>query len=155
MDAKVAESGLIATRESWLARARSDGRAFRWATWLSAAALVLVAGVSFLLLTRDAEPGSLLTPPQIALLLVANLIPSIALMVLLSRKFARRRAEDRQIGTGQLHTRLVALFSIIAAVPTVIVAIFASLLFQAGVAFWFSDRAAGRRENSTGAHPQC
>jgi ABC-type phosphate transport system permease subunit len=58
-------------------------------------------------------------------------------MVLLSRKIAERRAVARAIGTGQLHTRLVALFSVIAAVPTVIVAIFASLLLQSGLEFWF------------------
>ena len=90
----------------------------------------------------------MLSPPQIALLLIANLIPSIALMVLLSRRIARARAVARAIGTGQLHTRLVALFSVIAAVPTVIVAIFASLLLQSGLEFWFSDRARGMLENT-------
>jgi two-component system nitrogen regulation sensor histidine kinase NtrY len=42
----------------------------------------------------------------------------------------------------------VALFSVIAAVPTVIVAIFASLLLQSGLEFWFSDRARGMLENT-------
>jgi two-component system nitrogen regulation sensor histidine kinase NtrY len=37
--------------------------------------------------------------------------------------------------------RLVALFSAIAALPTLLVVIFASLLFQYGVQFWLSDRA--------------
>ena len=36
----------------------------------------------------------------------------------------------------------------IAAVPTVIVAIFASLLLQSGLEFWFSDRARGMLENT-------
>ena len=36
----------------------------------------------------------------------------------------------------------------IAAVPTVLVAIFASLLFQSGLEFWFSDRARGMLENT-------
>ncbi|HET9335005.1 MAG TPA: ATP-binding protein, partial [Sphingomicrobium sp.] len=74
--------------------------------------------------------------------------PAIALMVLLSRRIARARAAARAIGTGQLHIRLVALFSVIAAVPTVIVAIFASLLLQSGLEFWFSDRARGMLENT-------
>jgi two-component system nitrogen regulation sensor histidine kinase NtrY len=69
-------------------------------------------------------------------------------MVLLSRRIARARAVARMVGTGQLHTRLVALFSVIAAVPTVIVAIFASLLLQSGLEFWFSDRARGMLENT-------
>ncbi|MBA2772350.1 MAG: HAMP domain-containing protein, partial [Sphingomonas sp.] len=39
-------------------------------------------------------------------------------------------------------------FSVIAAVPTVLVAIFASLLFQSGLEFWFSDRARNMLENT-------
>ncbi|WP_084607639.1 sensor histidine kinase NtrY-like [Sphingomonas jaspsi] len=148
MDAQPADSNLLTPARSWLSRKRDSGQLYSWATWISGAVLVLIVAISFSLLGRDAEPGSLLTPTQIAFLLVANLIPSIALMVLLSRKFALRRASARGVGTGQLHTRLVALFSIIAAVPTVIVAIFASLLFQAGLEFWFSDRARGMLENT-------
>jgi two-component system nitrogen regulation sensor histidine kinase NtrY len=37
---------------------------------------------------------------------------------------------------------------VIAAVPTVLVAIFASLLFQSGLEFWFSDRARNMLENT-------
>ncbi len=59
-----------------------------------------------------------------------------------------RRAERGGLGSGRLHTRLVGLFSVIAAVPTVLVAIFASLLFQSGLEFWFSDRARGMLENT-------
>jgi two-component system nitrogen regulation sensor histidine kinase NtrY len=43
----------------------------------------------------------------------------------------------------------VFLFSLIAAVPTLLVVIFASWLFQSGVEFWFSDNSrglAGKRE---------
>ncbi|MFL6769900.1 MAG: ATP-binding protein [Sphingomicrobium sp.] len=121
---------------------------YDWATIGSAVLLIGTLVLSYTMLSREAEPGSMLSPPQIALLLIANLIPAIALMVLLSRKIARSRAVARAIGTGQLHTRLVALFSVIAAVPTVIVAIFASLLLQSGLEFWFSDRARGMLENT-------
>jgi two-component system nitrogen regulation sensor histidine kinase NtrY len=40
------------------------------------------------------------------------------------------------------------LFSILAVVPTVLVAIFASLLFQSGLEFWFSNRARTMLENT-------
>ena len=90
----------------------------------------------------------MLSPTLIATLLIANLIPAIALMVLLSRRVAMARAEKGGLGTGRLHTKLVALFSVIAAVPTVLVAIFASLLFQSGLEFWFSDRARNMLENT-------
>ena len=149
MDAQVVDSELSeAPRNNWFAREKASGRIYQWATIGSAVALVATLAFSFIVLSREAAPGSMLSPPAIALLLIANLIPSIALMVLLSRRIARARATSRGIGTGQLHTRLVALFSVIAAVPTVIVAIFASLLLQSGLEFWFSDRAKGMLENT-------
>ena len=119
-----------------------------YATLGVAAVLIATAGFSVWVLIGSAEPGSLLSPPLIALLLVANLIPAIALMVLYSRRVARKRAEREGLGSGKLHARLVTLFSILAAVPTVLVAIFASLLLQSGLEFWFSDRARGMMENT-------
>ena len=151
MDAQSAESDLQLTREGWLgwlARERASGRFYRWAT---VGTVVLLAGIliaSFGVISRSGEPGSLLSPPLIALLLIAILIPAIGLMVLLSRRLAMARAEQGGLAGGKLHTRLVALFSVIAAVPTVLVAIFASLLFQSGLEFWFSDKARGMIENT-------
>ena len=134
--------------EAWLQRERESGRFYtRLALGIGAFQIAMVA-LSFVLLRRDAAPGTLLSPPLIALLLIANLIPAIALMVLYSRRLALRRAEEGGLGSGRLHTRLVALFSVIAAVPTVIVAIFASFLIQSGLEFWFSDRSRGMLENS-------
>ncbi|MGI8706152.1 MAG: sensor histidine kinase [Sphingomicrobium sp.] len=149
MDAPAAESDFTASRMTrWLERERVSGRLYRYAVIATALLLLVIAGLSFWLLRQPGAPGSLLSPPMIALLLVANLIPAIALMVLLSRRFAMTRAAEGGSGTGRLHTRLVALFSVIAAVPTVLVAIFASLLFQSGLEFWFSDRARGMLENT-------
>jgi two-component system nitrogen regulation sensor histidine kinase NtrY len=110
--------------------------------------LLAMIGLSIWLLRRSAEPGTLASPPFIALLLVAILLPAIALMALHARKVALRRAEQGGLGSGRLHIRLVALFTAIAAVPTVLVAIFASLLFQSGLEFWFSNRARGMLENT-------
>jgi two-component system nitrogen regulation sensor histidine kinase NtrY len=149
MDAPAAESNLRQPRLGrWLERERESGRFYRYATIAAALVLVVTAALSFWLLQRPADPGSLLSPPMIAFLLVANLIPAIALMVLLTRRVAMARAAEGGSGTGVLHTRLVALFSVIAAVPTVLVAIFASLLFQSGLEFWFSDKARGMLENT-------
>jgi len=149
MEMQSAESNLLETPKArWLARERESGRIYDWATIGCAVLLVGILALSYAMLSREAAPGTMLSPPQIAGLLIANLIPAIALMVLLSRKVARARAVARAIGTGQLHTSLVALFSVIAAVPTVIVAIFASLLLQSGLEFWFSDRARGMLENT-------
>ena len=149
MDARAAESAMTAKRPSWLERERESGRLYDRAAVLIAVFLAAMLAFSFWLLRRSGEPGSLLSPPIIALLLIANLIPAIALMVLYSRRVAMARAERGGLGSGRLHTRLVALFSVVAAVPTVLVAIFASLLFQSGLEFWFSNRARDMFENAT------
>ncbi|HVM23037.1 MAG TPA: ATP-binding protein [Sphingomicrobium sp.] len=148
MNAHSAESPVISQRESWLQRERASGRFYDRLAVGIAVLLVGMLGFSFWLLSRGAEPGALLSPPLIALLLIANLLPAIALMVLFSRKVAVRRAERGGLGSGRLHIRLVALFSVVAAVPTVLVAIFASLLFQAGLEFWSSNRARNMLENT-------
>jgi two-component system nitrogen regulation sensor histidine kinase NtrY len=73
----------------------------------------------------------------------------MALMVLGARRLAMRRAAATPLGgRGRLHVKLVALFSVIASVPTLLVVIFASLLFQSGTEFWFSDRARTVLENA-------
>jgi len=109
------------------------------------ATLLITAGISIWVFTRGTSP----TPALAATLLVANLVPAMALMVLLARRLARRRASQTALGLkSRLPVRLVAIFSVIASVPTVLVVIFASLLFQYGVEFWFSDRARGMLENA-------
>src|SRR5438309_4151628 len=150
MDARTAESPVISERDSWLQRERASGRFYDRLGWLIAAFLAGIMAFSVWVLRHGAgaEPGTLRTPPLIALLLIANLLPAIALMVLYSRRVAVRRAEQGGLGSGRLHVRLVALFSVVAAVPTVLVTIFASLLFQSNLEFWFSNRTRSMLENT-------
>jgi two-component system nitrogen regulation sensor histidine kinase NtrY len=150
MDARTAESPVISQQLSWLQRERASGRFYDRAAALLGLFLVAMVSLSTWLLTRSAEPGTLLKPvhPLAALLLIAILLPAIALMALYARRLAVRRAEGGGLGSGRLHIRLVALFTAIAAVPTVLVAIFASLLFQSGLDFWFSSRARTMLENT-------
>ena len=105
-------------------------------------------GLSFWLLRRGAEPGSLLSPPVIALLLIAILLPAIALMALYARKVAVRRAEQGGLGSGRLHIRLVALFTVS---PRCRPSWWRSLprcCSKAGLEFWFSNRARSMLENA-------
>ena len=148
MDAATTESGLSHQALGWVTRERASGRIYKVATAAMAAILAAMLAVSVTVLIGGNEPQDFLSPPLIALLLISILIPAIALMVLLSRRMAMARAEERGLAGGRLHTRLVAMFSVVAAVPTVMVAIFASLLFQSGLEFWFSDRARSMIENS-------
>ena len=148
MDARTGESPVVTQPLSWLQSERASGRFYHRLAVLAGLVLAGTLALSIWSLRPGSDPGSTLSPPLIALLLVANLIPAIVLMVLYSRRVAMRRAEAGGLGSGRLHTRLVALFSVLAAVPTVLVAIFASLLFQSGLEFWFSDRARGMLENT-------
>jgi len=148
MDARTAESRLTSRAESWLQRERASGRFYDLLGLAIALFLLGMMALSAWLLRRGAEPGTLLSPPVIAVLLIGILLPAIALMALYARKMAVRRAEHGGLGSGRLHVRLVALFTAIAAVPTVLVAIFASVLFQSGLEFWFSNRARNMLENT-------
>ncbi|RHW16520.1 HAMP domain-containing protein [Sphingomonas gilva] len=111
-------------------------------------ALILVVVASYFVLTGDEGTPQPLNPPLVAFLLVANLVPAVGVLVLVGRRVAMRRAAASVGGGGRLHVRLVALFSALAAVPMLLLVIFASLLFQYGVEFWFSDRARGMLENA-------
>jgi two-component system nitrogen regulation sensor histidine kinase NtrY len=132
-----------------------DGPADRFAVTPAVELLVLAVAIviavsSYFVIVGTHAPQRLIPPPLVALLLVANLVPGIALMMLLGRRVAMRRAARSPVGGGgRLHVRLVALFSIVAAVPMLLVTIFASLLFQYGVQFWYSDQARGMLENAT------
>jgi two-component system nitrogen regulation sensor histidine kinase NtrY len=148
MDARTADSPVILKQDSWLQRERASGRFYDRIAVLLGLVLIGMLTLSGWVLSRGAEPGTLLSPPLIALLLIAILLPAIALMALYARRVAVRRAEEGGLGSGRLHVRLVALFTAIAAVPTVLVAIFASVLFQSGLEFWFSNRARNMLENT-------
>lgn len=134
----------------------SEGQSARSVIWTFAApeyytlALIVSVGIAtYIYLTGDAQSERLLTPALVAAIMVANLVPAMALIVLIGSRVARSRAMGSMAGgNGRLHVRLVALFSLIAAAPTLLVAIFASLLFQFGVDFWFSDRSRGMFENA-------
>ena len=136
----------------------SDGETVRSGAWRFAApeyytlALIVSIGVAtYIFVTGDAQSERLLTPALVAAIMVANLVPAMALIVLIGSRVARARAVHSMAGgSGRLHVRLVALFSLIAAAPTLLVVIFASLLFQFGVDFWYSDRSRGMFENAAG-----
>jgi two-component system nitrogen regulation sensor histidine kinase NtrY len=117
---------------------------------LAVLGLAVVVALGSYFVISDNSASGLLSPELVALLLVSNLLPGIALMVLLGRRIAHRRAARSPLGgEGRLHVRLVAIFSFVAAVPVLLVTIFASLLFQYGVQFWYSDRARAVFENAT------
>lgn len=106
------------------------------------AAAIAIGIATYFIITADPSSPRPLTPPLVAVLMVANLVPAVALLVLIGRRIAIKRAAATSAGgQGRLHVRLVALFSVLASVPMILVTIVASMLFQYGVEFWYSDRA--------------
>ncbi|WP_120715595.1 sensor histidine kinase [Tsuneonella amylolytica] len=112
------------------------------AAFLAFAAMVWVTWYTFASAPPD---GQLLPSRRVAGLLIATLLPAMALVVLIGRRMALRRAAGT---TARLHVRLVFFFSMVAAVPTLLVAAFAAFLFQSGVDFWFSNNSRGMMQNA-------
>ncbi len=108
-------------------------------------ATLAMMAATYLAFSNAPPDGELLPATQVATLLIATLVPSLALLVLFGRRMAIRRAAG---STARLHTRLVFFFSMVAAVPTLLVAGFAAFLFQSGVDFWFSDNSRGLMKNA-------
>jgi len=134
---------LLALRRAQRALGRLSGSPKFYPRLEVAAAILTItlAWSSYAWVTRTALPGNGASQPVVGLLAVANLVPAMLLIVLIGRRIAILISNRRRgLAGAQLHLRLVALFASIAAVPTLLVVVFASLLFQFGVQFWFSDR---------------
>ncbi|MEL6529364.1 MAG: ATP-binding protein [Pseudomonadota bacterium] len=118
---------------------------FIWLEVLCGLAVIAAMATTYFAYSREPDSGELLPAAQVSLLLMSTLVPAMALLVLIGRRLAIRRAAG---STARLHVRLVFFFSLIAAIPTLLVAGFAAFLFQSGVDFWLSDDSRGFMENA-------
>lgn len=136
----------------WWRRVQISARRANFYAVLTAACLAaftVMSVVTWLTISTQANRNKLLPSDLTAGLLVGTLVPALGLLILLGRHLALRRV-DQTSGArgGQMHVQLVFLFSIVSAVPTLLVVLFASLLSQSGVEFWFSDSSRGLLENA-------
>ncbi len=120
---------------SWLHR---YGVARKLAVLLSIGAIV--SGVA----TYAAFSG---TPPfgpdprSVLVLLLVDLILLLCIGAIILRRLVLLWVARRRGSAGsRLHTRIVALFSIVAVAPAIVVAVFSALFFNLGVQAWFSER---------------
>lgn len=118
---------------------------FAWFEGTALLTFIAMVGITYVAFSTAPADGQLLPSAQVASLLVATLIPALTLVVLVGRRMAIRRAAG---STARMHVRLVFFFSLVAAVPTLLVAAFATVLFQSGVDFWFSDDSRGLMRNA-------
>jgi two-component system nitrogen regulation sensor histidine kinase NtrY len=120
-----------ATAPSLLARAAGTMRAFLFALAISAT-LVL-----FLVLTGLIEVQ--LDQRRVAALVIANaVLAGILLLVVIADVVRLVRARRRNLAGARTQTRLVLLFTMVAAVPTVLISVVASVTLERGLNPWFS-----------------
>ena len=104
------------------------------------AAAALASGIATYMALTGAPPFG---PNPSAVLFLLNL--DLVLLLLLGALIAKRLFEvwaerRRGLAGSRLQVRLVVLFSLIAVLPTIIVAVFSYLFFSFGIESWFSDR---------------
>jgi two-component system nitrogen regulation sensor histidine kinase NtrY len=121
---------------------------FPWLEGIALASFMAATLSAYLVLSDQSDKGQLLPSALTATLLVGMLVPAMAILMLIGRRMALRRAAESIGSKGRLHVQLVFLFSMIAAVPTLLVVVCASWLFQSTGEFWFSDNSRGMLENA-------
>ena len=108
------------------------------------ALVLLVGAVASGTVTLVAMTGNLpvaVDPWTVLFLLNLDLILLLGLSAIIARRLVILWGQHRKGLAGtHLHVRLVALFSLIAVTPTIVVATFSVLLFDFGLQGWFSDR---------------
>ena len=82
-------------------------------------------------------------------MLLLNLVLVLAMVMIIAWQVTGLwLARRRQVAGAQLHVRIVSLFSVIAVVPAILLAIFASVSLDRGLDRWFSTRTKSIIQNS-------
>ncbi|MBH67911.1 MAG: two-component sensor histidine kinase [Rhodospirillaceae bacterium] len=102
--------------------------------------LALLSGIGTY--TVFARAGAAGPDPNVVLaFMYINLGLLLILGILVSQRVVRLWVQRRQgLAGSQLHIRLVMLFSVVAVIPTMVVAVFSVVLFDFGIRSWFSER---------------
>jgi two-component system nitrogen regulation sensor histidine kinase NtrY len=120
----------------WAGRVRLVRKA---AILLGIAALGSV--VASYLALRGLPPFGARRPDMDQLFLLLNLVLVLPLLAIVVWRVVQVWTERRRgLAGSRLHVRLVVLFSLVAVIPTIVVAVFSYLLFNFGVQAWFSER---------------
>lgn len=133
----MSRSGKIATWDR-LSRLRRQRRTQTIATLGLVILGPVLALVTFLVLGPLAEGGN---PPALRLILLADMVYILVVAALVTQRIVRMVAARRARSAGsRLHLRLTGVFAFVALVPTVLVAIIATITVNFGLEGWFSDR---------------
>src|SRR5205809_4417609 len=121
-------------------RARAGGTGLWRKIAIALAAAALASGIATYLALTGVPPFGP-RPAVVLALLYLDVVLLLALAAVVAKRLFEVRAERRRnLAGSRLQVRLVGLFSLIAVLPTIIVAVFSYLFFSFGVESWFSDK---------------
>src|SRR5256886_4184840 len=140
--------GQAATTELMTAAAAPTSGWISRALGLAAVALALLSALLTFVVLAGLTPVAP-THEVVVTLLLANAVTVLLLLLVIAREVwgvvqARRRGR----AAARLHVRIVALFSVVAAVPAVLVAVVASVTLDRGLDRLFSQQTQSMIENS-------
>ncbi|HTZ38479.1 MAG TPA: HAMP domain-containing protein, partial [Stellaceae bacterium] len=107
---------------------------------IALAAAATASGIATYLALTGAPP---IGPHPVVVLSLLNLdlVLLLALAALVTKRLVEMWVERRRgLAGSRLQVRLVVLFSLIAVIPTIVVAVFSYLFFSFGIESWFSDK---------------
>ena len=112
----------------------NDG--LKW-SWFLVIASLISGMATYAAMTPSGDANKFL----ILLLLNLDLILIISLIIIITKRVVKiwSRKKSGQLG-AQLHSRVVVMFSLLAAAPAIVVAIFGAIFFTVGIENWFSSQ---------------
>jgi len=115
---------------------------------LGLAAVALALGIGTFIVLAGGGPLPL-RPNQVFGMALGNVVVLLLLGTVLAGRVTRVWVERRRGSAGaRLHVRLVLLFSGVAVLPAIVVAVFATIFFDLGIEAWFNDRVRTALEES-------
>lgn len=78
-------------------------------------------------------------PKKIIILLIIDLILFLAILTIVARKIFRLWHKEKH-QSGRLQNKIILMFCLIAAIPTIIVTVFSMIFFNFGIHSWFDQR---------------
>lgn len=131
---EIPRSGIWFRLTAWAERVRLGGR-----LGIAIVVAAVVAGVATYLAFSQFAPIDM-GKDSLLVLLLLDLILILALAALVITRLVRLWVARRTGSAGsRLHVRMVMLFSMVAALPTVFMAVASALFFNLGVQAWFSE----------------
>jgi len=110
------------------------------AIYLLIIAALVSSGMTYYVITDETKAIGP-DPSAVIKLVLLDLIILLALVVLITRKIFKNlvyKVNDK--AGGRLRNRIIVMFSLVAAIPTIIISIFSAYFFNFGLQSWFNQR---------------